>query len=214
MTRWLFALFLGWTLYLGMVVNGDRLQAERDAAEIRECQAKAQANGRPDEAAACRPRYRCGLAATAAAMLGGLWAFVSFLLIVAGAMRISERRHLATSMFPVPCSLGVIDRLCDRALREQVAYVVMAVAAGAAIAVRMPYGAAATLLLLPAVGLALWRYRAVAQLQRAAERPGAICEQRGPGISATDGNVHRRILFRLHAVEAAVRDELPAMRAT
>lgn len=169
---------------------------------------------RSDRLARCEARrYGCGLGAMARLFLGACWAFGSFLVLVAGLMTTWGRRALFRAARPEPLPLGALDRLCTHARREQLAYLVLSLLCGAALALRYPASAAFALPMLPLALLAAWRYRALHRLQRAAEQPDASYHRQGPGIVAMHDGKGHQLLFRPKAVDAVMSNCLPPMRA-
>lgn len=161
----------------------------------------------------CRVGYRCGLGAAALAMLGLCTGFIAFLVLVAGLMTVAQRRSLFALALAEPISLGALDRVCTRERRDQVAYLVLALASAVALALRYPANAEVALPMLPFALLAAWRYRLIHRLQRAAEHPTAAFHRRGPSIEVTGPAPHRAI-FRPSLLERALLHDLPAMHTS
>lgn len=167
---------------------------------------------RSDELDPCRDRYGCGLGATMLVLVGACAAFIAFLVLLAGLMLSMQRRGKFDMAVAEPISLAALDRVCTRDRREQLAYLVLTLTAAAGLALRYPTEAGVSLSMLPFALLAAWRYHAVRRLQRVAERPGATCYRRGPGL-CVNGKRGRRVIFRPELLDRALQDELPAMRA-
>lgn len=122
------------------------------------------------------------------------------------------RRPLFGEATAEPISLGQLHRLCSTVLRAHRAYAALGLLCSAMTSLYFPPLAPIAIFLLIFAVVAL-RYLAMHRLLRLAEQPGAMCERCGPRITVVHGE---RILietFSSSAVEAAMCNSAPSMRA-
>lgn len=164
--------------------------------------------GRPE----CGHRH-CSHSGLLALFLGMCWMLPTVAVMFGTLVVLGRRRSLFRLAAAEPMSLGQLHRLCSTVLRAQRAYLVLCLLMGAAFVLRYPQHAPTSVLALLAAGLAGLRYRAMQRLLRLAEQPGATYERRGPGVSVVHDSRVAIETFPSSVMEAAMRDDVPPMRA-
>lgn len=154
----------------------------------------------------------CHHSGLAALLLGMCWTLPTFAMMIGTLIVLARRRSQFRDATAETMSLGQLHQLCTRVSRTQIAYVVLCLLSGAALALRYPQVAPNAVLVLPFALVAALRYRAMRNLLALAERPGASLERRGPGVTVVhEGNVILET-FPASLVAAAMRDDMPPMR--
>lgn len=154
----------------------------------------------------------CHHSGLAALLLGMCWALPTFAMMIGTLIVLARRRSQFRDAPAETMSLGQLHQLCSRVSRMQVAYVVLCLLCGAALALRYPLVAPNAVLVLPFALVAALRVRAMRNLLALAERPGALLERRGPGVTVVHEGMVLLQTFPTSVMAAAIKEDVPPMR--
>lgn len=154
----------------------------------------------------------CSHSGMLALLLGMCWLLPTFAMMIGTLVVLAHRRSKFRAATAGAMSLGQLHQLCSKISRTQLAYVVLCLLCGAALALRYPVVAPTAVLVLPFALIAALRHRAMQRLLALAERPGASLERRGPGVTVVHDDMVLIETFPSSLMAAAMKDDVPPMR--